>query len=212
QCAECDQNVSENATSCPHCHTSYIKKQACVICRKKAKASAMTNLSERGVIGHSKRYLNLVSKLPTNRRLEPMTGFAHGDCLHKVFPIYRSQAITTRVSKKCPTCKTKLQRSLLSLMEKGDYQDPSPCKECGESVYLNLHDGSHRPCYYCGLLLDINDDKTVAMSAGLNPSSADDFSHLHCYINATDKRRNFAWLNFLVLALAAFALVIWLGR
>ncbi|MEO0540723.1 MAG: hypothetical protein AAFZ80_07640 [Cyanobacteria bacterium P01_A01_bin.105] len=162
----------------------------------------MVSLSQRGVIGYGGNYF--VSKLPINPRLAPMAGVVHSDCLSHVHPIYRNQASTTKVTKKCPTCETKLQQSLLALTEKGDYQESVECHSCGEGVYMNLHDGSHRPCYYCGLLLDTTDEsKAIRIND-------DDFSHLYCYRHRTDGKRNPAWINLPLLALLAFGLVIWL--
>ena len=212
QCAECNHNVSEDAPRCPQCKTRQFKPQPCIICHQKSKVSAMTDLSDRDLIGRSERYINLVSKLPINRRLEPITtGFAHRDCLNRVAPIRRSQAAMTRVTRKCPTCKNKLSKSLLSLTEKGDYQEPIACSECGEESYITLSNGSHRPCYYCGLLLDTNHPKTISLSNHINPNHADDFSHLYCYLATIDKRRNPTWPILLLMGLAAFAVVIWLG-
>lgn len=206
-CAECGRKVSDQASSCPHCGTKYVRKQKCVICRKQAKASSMVNLSDRGVIGQSGDYF--LSRLPTNQRLKPMTGFAHSDCLGKVHPIYRSHASSTRITKACPTCRTQLQKSLLVLMEKGDYQEPTRCGGCGEDVYINLIDGSHRPCCYCGILLNTTDrGQSVPMSAGINPNRADDYAHLFCYQQSSDRQRNPIWPNLLLLGLTALVIVL----
>jgi len=205
KCAECGKSVSEIASRCPHCKTRNIRKKACVVCRKKEKASALVNLSERGVLGQSGNYY--MSRLPTNHSLPPMSGFAHNTCLNDIHPIYRHQASSTRVTKACATCEKELFRPLISLMEKGDYQEPMSCSGCGEDVYINLYDSSHRPCAHCGVLLDINDRRVVSGSNGALPKDQDDFYHVYCTTQVRERRSNSPLLTFIVLGAHAFLFV-----
>jgi predicted RNA-binding Zn-ribbon protein involved in translation (DUF1610 family) len=122
-CFECNQGISSEARSCPHCGTQFPQGRQCAICLEWDKDA---------------EGFEIVSTYPTHR-------WVHPACYNEVQLEYQSVQYT------CPVCKNveSYRTESVGNITRPFFTDP--CPKCGQGLYwLNLRT---EICFHCQTFL-----------------------------------------------------------